>query len=161
VLSFWEAKGVGGHRGARRCFPDPTSGLGEFCPCFSMVSVRVRVLAVPFNRCVRAMSLSGLFSGRVGFIALWGVSCGCRIWVVNLGRGWEQFLESSRLLGPQNLPLLFVSVFLWFFVVWMVIVVSGLKESGVSGSGVSGWGGGSVCEFSVGEAQGANGRRVD
>ena len=77
-----------------------------------------------------------------------------------MGRGRERFINSSRLLGSQNLPLIFVSVFLGVSVVWKIIFVSGLRGSGVSESGVSGWGGGSFCELSICEEQGVDGRRV-
>ena len=75
------------------------------------------------------------------------------------GRGREQFLRLSRGLGPPDLPLPFVSVFLWFSVVWKLVVVSGLRSSGVSESGVLGWGGGSFCGLAVWEAQGVSGHR--
>ena len=79
--------------------------------------------------------------------------------MVNLGRGREQFLKSSRSLRSLNLPLLFVSVFLWFSVMWKLVVVSVLRGFGVSESGVSGWGGGSFCGLAVWEAQWVSGHR--
>ena len=69
-LSFWEAQGVDGHRGVRRCFPNSSSGMRGFSSCFPMVYVRIRMLAVACNKCVLAVSLSGIFSGRFGFIVM-------------------------------------------------------------------------------------------
>ncbi len=69
------------------------------------------------------------------------------------------FLRSSRGLGSTDLPLPYISAFLWLSVVWKLSIVSGFRSSGVSESGVSGWRGGSFCGLSVCEAQGVNGHR--
>ncbi len=70
------------------------------------------------------------------------------------------FRRPSRGLGSPNLPLPFVSAFMWFSVVWRFIIVSGFRSSSVSESGVSGWRGGSFYGLSVWESHGVNGHRI-
>ena len=111
-------------------------------------------------KCVLALCLSELFSGRFDFIVMKDLCCGCGIWVVNLCRVGERFLDLSRLLGSQTRPLIFFFVFLWFSIVWKIIIVSGLRGSGGSESGVSDWGGGSFCELAICEGQWADRCRV-
>ena len=94
------------------------------------------------------------------FIVMNDVGCSCRVSVVKLGMGGEQFRVTPRLLASLIRPVFIFSVFLWGFVIWEILVVSGLSGSGDSSSGVSGCIEGSFCGLSIREEQWAGGCRV-